>query len=135
MARGRGHYEPIKRMNKHLLDAGVLSHASPGSNVTATQLETGEEECQIKRLVISMTTAEAACKFKVGLFQKPPTSADFTDDTIIYSFIGKNQVWLNETTTVRVPQGWYVAILTQNPATSPVQDIGAHVQINYLSMG
>ena len=135
MARGRGHYEPIKRMNKHLLDAGVLSHATPGSNVTVTQLEMGEEECQIKRLVISFTTDAAAAYLKVGLFQKPPAAADFTDDTIIYSLIGKNQVWLNETTTVRVPQGWYIGILTENPAQSPIQEIGALVQINYLSMG
>ena len=125
-------------MEKHLQTRSTITIPGGGTDVTAFTLEGGEEECQIKRIVLSATelSSEFGVTCKVGLFQKQPTTlADFSDDTIIYSMTYRNQQLINETTTVRVPQGWFIGTLLIN--NDPVNSAKAscNLQLNYLSLG
>ena len=122
-------------MEKHINQSATLI-AAGAHYLSVFQLEGGEEECQIKRLVLSASelNSDFGGKLTLGLFQKTPTIADFTDDVIIYTFAYRNQALLNETTTVRVPQGWFIGLLTENAGTTP-GNFQSSVQINYLSLG
>ena len=131
MGRARIH----KRMEKKIHTLPSISFAAGGESVDSFQLENGEEECQIKRIVLSTTIDGNSGLVKIGLFQKQPTaSADFSDDTIIYSYVWRNQQLLNETTTVRVPQGWYIGVYLRNFPGPTAQDISCNLQLNYLSL-
>ena len=131
-----GRRKIYSRMEKHIEYLQPISFAPGGESISAWQLENGEEECQVKRIVLSATAATDAIQVKIGLFQKLPTAgSDFSDDTVIYSFAMRNQMLINETTTVRVPQGWFLAVLLLNPASSNAQEISFNCQINYLSLG
>ena len=125
-------------MEKHVVTRSVINIAAGGTDVHSFVLEGGEEECQIKRIVLSGTelTSEYGVTLKVGLFQKQPTAlADFSDDTIIYSYTYRNQQLLNETTTVRVPQGWYIGTLLVNNDPANIAKCSVNLQLNYLSLG
>ena len=125
-------------MEKYVETRSTINIAAGGSNVDSFVLEGGEEECQIKRIVLSATelTSEYGCTIKVGLFQKQPTAlADFTSDTVIYSFTYRNQQLLNETTTVRVPQGWFIGTLMINNDPANIAKTSVNLQLNYLSLG
>ena len=131
-----GRRKIYSRMEKHIEELYPLNFAPGGESVSAWQLENGEEECQVKRIVLSATAATDAIQIKLGLFQKQPTTyGDFTDDTVIYSLMLRNQMLVNETTTVRVPQGWFLAVGIHNPISSVNQEIAFNCQINYLSLG
>ena len=123
------------RMEKHIEFLPTVGFLANGHSISAFQLENGEEECQVKRIVLSVCTELLPIQVKLGLFQKLPTSpGDFTDDTVIYSYVTRNQWVLNETTTVRVPQGWYLAVQLLN-ANGAGQDASMNCQVNYLSLG
>ena len=137
MARNRTY----TRMEKHL-DYGASTGASGSEQVVGSfQLESGDEECQIKRLVLSATklptSAPGPCQLRFGLFQEQPTQVnDFIASATIYSFVfdaGTPQI-LNETTTVRVPRGWYLGYIFNNlNAVQPSENlqIAHNFQINY----
>ena len=131
MGRARIH----KRMEKKVYNVPSTNFPSGVNTVTSFQLEGGEEECQIKRIVLSTTIDGGSGQVKIGLFQKQPSSSsDFSDDTIIYSYVWRNQQLLNETTTVRVPQGWYIGVYLRNFPGPTAQDISCNLQLNYLSL-
>ena len=117
---------------------GYLALASGSNQIATWQLEGGLEECQIKRIVFSGNElgSEYGVTMKLGLFQKAPsTTADFTDDTVIYAMSFRNQQLINETTTVRVPQGWHIGLWIQNnPGGTLPCTIGTSIQLNYLNM-
>ena len=125
-------------MEKHVSTRSTIALPGGATNVHSFDLEGGEEECQVKRIVLSATEHGSlyGITLKVGLFQKQPTTlADFSDDTIIYSYTYRNQQLLNETTTVRVPQGWFIGILMINNDPANAADASCNLQLNYLSLG
>ena len=137
MARNRTY----TRMEKHL-SSGVNSGTSGSEQaISSFQLENGDEECQIKRIVISATktptSAPGPCQLRFGLFQEQPTQvSDFIESATIYSYVfdaGTPQI-LNETTTVRVPRGWYLGVIFNNLiAVQPSEtlQIAHNIQLNY----
>ena len=118
------------RMEKsHTESTGSSSPGVP--SLFTFQLESGDEECQIKRIVFSGAGNNQGTA-KIGLFQDTPTVSSFTDDKIIYSMaLNSGAVALiNETTTVRVPRDWHLAIMvSSNTATI---DFTINTQLNYL---
>ena len=102
-------------MEKHIVTAHSALSAGL-SIVIPYQLEQGDEECQIKRLVISGNFDEP-CLIQLGLFQDTPDAGDFSADdgsATIYSVMNKGRFLLNETTTVRVPRNWHLAVKVHN---------------------
>ena len=103
-------------MEKHLeSDTETLIQTLSASTGTLFQLESGSEECQIKRIVFSGTNRDASAKdsmvLKFGLVQDNTPDLNL-DDIVIYSMaVTNNSIGLiNETTTVRVPRGWYLIV-------------------------
>ena len=70
MGRARIH----KRMEKEIYTLPSINFLSGGDSVDSFQLEGGEEECQIKRIVLSTTIDGGSGLVKIGLFQKQPTN-------------------------------------------------------------
>ena len=130
MARGRRTYT---RMEKSIQENFGSTPSPTGADFWSYQLEGGQEECQIKRIVASLAISSSSelAQFKLGLFQDAPSSAaDFTDDKIIYSFAATTgQQMINETTTVRVPRGWHIGALVFGVTTT---SYFSNVQLNYL---
>ena len=86
------------------------------------QLEAGDEECQIKRIVLSGSMADTSqddyISLRLALFQDTPSQADLDlEEAVIYSAVlcNNNVTLINETTTVRVPRGWHLALYFVNP--------------------
>ena len=129
MARGRRAYT---RMEKNIVQlTGTVAAASV--DIHTFNLEGGEEECQIKRICWS-TAGNNQGFLKLGLFQDLPTAiGDFTDDKIIYGTVcnaGAVGI-INETTTVRVPRNWTLAIAVINDGGAAL-DYRSICQLNYL---
>ena len=94
------------------------------------QLDGGEVEAQVKRIMLS-ASATPGVTFKLGLFQFAPTTPDFDqDEAIVISGSVGNQVWHNETITMRVPKDYYLGLQFMNWNTN-VTDIVWNVQCNY----
>ena len=128
-------------MEKHIHSSAQQGTSGSETVIGSFQLEGGDEECQIKRLVLSCakmpSSAPGPCQLRFGLYQEQPTNvSDFSDDATIYSFLfdsGSPQI-LNETTTVRVPRGWYLGyILTNKIAVQPAEQLETvvNLQCNY----
>ena len=128
-------------MEKHLKYGTILGSSGDEQVITSWQLEGGDEECQIKRIVLSCTKAATSapgpCQVRLGLFQEQPTQvSDFIESATIYSFVfdtGTPQI-LNETTTVRVPRGWYLGLIFNNlVAVQPAEELqpSYNCQLNY----
>ena len=119
-------------MEKNIVQLpGTVAAAS--ADIHPFTLEGGEEECQIKRICWS-TAADNQCVVKLGLFQDSPSSiGDFTDDKIIYASVGNAGAVgiINETTTVRVPRNWTLAVAVINTGGSSV-GYNTVCQLNYL---
>ena len=137
MARNRTY----TRMEKQITSGARTGAAGSEQVIGSFQLENGDEECQIKRLVLSATklptSAPGPCQLRFGLFQEQPTQVtDFIESATIYSYIfdtGTPQI-LNETTTVRVPRGWYLGYIFNNLiAVQPSEtlQVGFNFQLNY----
>ena len=116
MARGRGAYIQTRMEHKSTSNTNPLG---PGVTfVHAFQLEGGDEECQVKRLLLSAAMPGVMAVIKWGLFQEQPLgAADFTDETLFASACAASQFLIDRTTTMRVPRGWWIGVLIQNVDT------------------
>ena len=125
MARAR----TTSRMEKNLYTTETTLMASSRLEI-AWQLDGGEVEAQIKRIMIS-ASATPGITFKFGLFQFAPVTADFdSDEAIVISGAVGNQVWHNETITMRVPKDYYLGIQFMNWHTASNKVVW-NVQCNY----
>ena len=111
-----------------------LGGGTPAIIVQSLQPEGGSEEVQVKRIMFSAAargSAESAA-FKLGLFQFQPSVANFNeDDAIVISGAIGNQFAHNETITMRVPEGWYVALLLEQLDATATSDVTYSLQLNY----
>ena len=133
MARGR---KTTTRMRKSVSNGRSpgLGGATPAVIVQSLQPEGGTEEVQVKRIMFSAAEIGAAksAAFKLGLFQFQPTIANFNeDDAVVISGAIGNQFSHNETITMRVPEGWYVALLLEQLDPAGTSDVTYSLQLNY----
>ena len=125
MARGRGSY--IQTRMEHAFHQESAPLGSGASTVYSYQLEGGDEECQVKRLVLSCSMPGVSIICKWGLFQEEPTTyADFTNETLFATAIAASQFLIDRTTTMRVPRGWWIGLMVQNLDTNTAAPRGAH---------
>ena len=117
MARGRGAYIQTRMEHKSVSNQSPI--AAGATVVYSFQLEGGDEECQVKRLLLSAAMPGVMAVIKGGLFQEQPLgAADFTDETLFASACAASQFLIDRTTTMRVPRGWYIGVLVQNVDTN-----------------
>ena len=124
MARGRGAYIQTRMEHKFVITTSPLA---PGADVVHSfQLEGGDEECQVKRLVLSLASPGINVLVKWGLFQEQPTvGSDFTDETLFAAAVSNDSLIIDRTTTMRVPRGWFIGVFVQNYDTSTLNPRGA----------
>ncbi len=119
------------RMEKFVSQASQLVPAA--SNVIiAHQLDGGEVEAQVKRIMLSVSTKESVLgTFKLGLFQFAPSAANFNEDeAIVISGAIGNQFSHNATITMRVPKDWYIGVQYINFDTAD-KTFTHSLQLNY----
>ena len=106
--------------------------APAGNFIISHQLDQGEVEAQVKRIMFSASESVARkCTFKIGLFQFAPSASNFNEDeAIVISGAIGNQCWHNETITMRVPKDWYIGVQLINFDSSPVPVVHS-LQLNY----
>ena len=130
MARGR---RTVSRMEK-FVSSGTsnLSGAAP-ANIASFQLDGGEVEAQVKRIMLSMSSITGQSgAFKLGLFQFAPSVGDFNqDEAVVISGVIGNHFQHNETITMRVPKDWYVAVLFEQLDPAAVVALTYNLQLNY----
>ena len=127
--------KPKTRMQKHVQTNAPAVAMAPGAfNVVDFQLEGGEEECQIKRIVLSSASTSGIYHVKFALADEQfSTLADFTDTRTIYAIRGTGPQLVNETTTIRVNRGDHLGILLdQSGVNSGNANAAATLQLNYL---
>ena len=127
--------KPKTRMQKHTKSNAPASAMAPGAvNVVDYQLEGGDEECQIKRIVMSAASTSGVYFVTFALADEQFTSSsDFTDNRTIYKFVGTGPQIVNETTTIRVERGDHLGILlTQSSVNSGNANAAVSLQLNYL---
>ena len=115
------------------LQVGGLKTVSPSSSdITTVQIDGGEVEAQVKRIMMSFGVADGRlCTFQLGLFQKEPTvPTDFDDETVVISGAIGNQFSHNETITMRCPKDWYIGIMITNFEAS-LANLTYNLQLNY----
>ena len=125
MARARitSRMEKFVYQNAHTVAAG-------GDFFTSWQLDGGEVEAQVKRIMCSISATPGEF-FSIGLFQVQPVLADFDiDEAIVISGSIGNQCWHNETITMRVPKGWYIGLKIHNFHTANNLSV-VSLQLNY----
>ena len=124
-------YSTQTRMEKHI-DIQNIPNIVAGSNfIHSFDLEGGEEECQIKRIVLS-TSANGNHSVEWGLFQEPsPVSADFTGKTSICAFTARAQGMVDRTTTIRVPRGWTLGVKFTNIEPAAAYGAGICTNLHY----
>ena len=133
MARGR---RTVSRMEKAVFTgrSSAVGGGTPAVIVQAIQLDGGEVEAQVKRIMLSAadSTGSKACTFKLGLFQFTPTVANFNEDeAIVLSGAIGNQFHHNETITMRVPKDWYVGLLLEQQDVAGTSEVTYALQLNY----
>ena len=133
MARGR---RTVSRMEKQVVNGrqSGVGGATPAIIVQSIQLDGGEVEAQVKRIMLSLATdsGSKSAAFKLGLFQFTPTVANFNEDeAIVLSGAIGNQFAHNETITMRVPKDWYVALLLEQLDPGGSSDLTYSLQLNY----
>ena len=109
--------------------------AAGATFVQGYQLDGGEVEAQVKRIMLSFGVETGKlCTFQLGLFQKAPTTAaDFDMETVVISGAIGNQFAHNETITMRCPKDWVVGLLITNLGDSTA-DVAYNLQLNYKVM-
>ncbi len=119
------------RMEKFVSQASNVVPAA-GNLIIAHQLDGGEVEAQVKRIMLSASeTAGRKCTFKLGLFQFAPSASNFNEDeAIVISGAVGNQFAHNETITMRVPKDWYIGVQWINFDTSD-RTVTHSLQLNY----
>ena len=131
MARGR---RTVSRMEKSV-QSGYESGIGGGTptRVIAIQLDGGEVEAQVKRIMLSFgETGSKTAGFKLGLFQFTPTVANFNEDeAIVISGAIGNQFAHNETITMRVPKDWYIGLLLEQLDPAGTSSLTYSLQLNY----
>jgi len=112
----------------------VVANIPAGNfDISTFQLDGGEVEAQVKRIMISFGTGPGSqlCTFQLGLFQKLPGAAtDFDNETVVLSGAIGNQFQHNETITMRVPKDWYIGVLITNLGATDA-DLTRNLQLNY----
>ena len=127
--------KPKTRMQKHIQSNAPAAAMAPSAvNVVDFQIEGGEEECQIKRIVLSAASTSGVYLVKFALADEQFTSSsDFTDNRTIYAFRGTGPQIVNKTTTIRVERGDHLGILlSQSSVNSGNANAAATLQLNYL---
>ena len=127
--------KPKTRMQKHIQRNAPTSTMAPASNnIVSYQLEQGEEECQIKRIVLSAASTSGIYFVKIALGDEAFTSlGDFTDNRVIYDMVGTGPQIVNATTTIRVNRGDHIGLsLNQSNANSGNANAAVSCQLNYL---
>ena len=112
----------------------TVGGGTPAVIVQSLQPEGGSEEVQVKRIMLSAAryAGGTSATFKLGLFQFAPTIANFNeDDAIVISGAIGNQFNHNETITMRVPEGWYVALLMEQLDPAGNTELTYSLQLNY----
>ena len=101
--------------------------------IQSYQLDGGEVEAQVKRIMLSFGAEGTNLgTYQLGLFQKNPTAAsDFDDETVVISGAIGQQYAHNETITMRVPKDWYVALVITNSSSTNALDVVYNLQLNY----
>ena len=120
------------RMEKFVHQASQIVPAA-GNLIVAHQLDGGEVEAQVKRIMFSAgaTGTGEMSTFKLGLFQFAPSASNFNEDeAIVISGAIGNQCWHNETITMRVPKDWYIGVQLINFDTSD-RTVTHSLQLNY----
>ena len=105
-----GKYTPQTRMEKTaVLHGGTLA---PGATSEIQfQLEGGDEECQVKRLILS-AGGDHIWSYSLYLSDEAMTGAQ-PIDRLVAQFGGLSGQIIDRTTTMRVPRGFHLlAILT-----------------------
>ena len=112
--------------------AGV-GGGTPAIIAQAIQLDGGEVEAQVKRIMLSFgETGSKTAAFKLGLFQFTPTVANFNEDeAIVLSGAIGNQFNHNETITMRVPKDWYIGLLLEQLDPAGTSNLTYSLQLNY----
>ena len=133
MARGR---KTVSRMRKLVANGtSQVTGGTPAVIAQTLQPEGGSEEVQVKRIMFSAAEygpGAPSAAYKLGLFQFTPTISNFNeDDAIVISGAIGNQFTHNETITMRVPEGWYVALLIEQLDAANTSDIAYSLQLNY----
>ena len=132
MARGR---RTVSRMEKAVFNGrGTVSSGTPALIVQSVQLDGGEVEAQVKRIMLSLATdtGSKSAAFKLGLFQFAPSVTNFNEDeAIVISGAIGNQFAHNETITMRVPKDWYIGLLLEQLDPTASSDITYSLQLNY----
>ena len=110
-----------------------LGGGTPAIIAQAVQLDGGEVEAQVKRIMLSFgETGSKTAAFKLGLFQFTPTIANFNEDeAIVLSGAIGNQFNHNETITMRVPKDWYIGLLLEQLDPAGTSNITYSLQLNY----
>ena len=117
--------------SRNLNTSGAL--AAGATNISTFQLEGGDEECQIKRLCISASSADPIFVSVALADEAFAAVGDFTDNRLLYTFTSTGPLVINETTTIRVPRGHYLGILVTAAASNPgVTQANVVCQTNYL---
>ena len=129
MARGR---RTVSRMEK-MGSQGLVQVAANGNHILTWQLDSGEVEAQIKRIMLSFGESGAKkSTFRLGLFQKQPTTlADFDDETIVITGAIGNQFVHNETITARLPKDWWIGMIMVNFDGANDSFLTYSLQLNY----
>ena len=131
MARAR---RTVSRMEKAVLQGYNTLVDVAHDLLIYTQLDQGEVEAQVKRIMLSFGEYGAAksAGFKLGLFQFQPSKADFSaDEAIVLSGAIGNQFNHNETITMRVPKDWYIGLLVHQLDPAETSKITYSLQLNY----
>ena len=121
------------RMQKDRFLNTTAALAASASTIATTQLEGGDEECQIKRVCIS-ASSEHPIFVTLALADEAFTAVgDFTDSRTIYTFTSTGPLVINETTTIRVPRAHHLGILVTASSANPGNTQANVVcQLNYL---
>ena len=132
MARSRNRVS--SRMEK-FVEQGLKAVAPGNDQILAFQLDGGEVEAQVKRIMVSFG-AEGLTKlgaYKLGLFQfEPTTTAHFDEDeAIVLSGALGNQFAHNDTITMRVPKDWYIGLQIVNFDGAQTLNTTYNLQLNY----
>ena len=122
-------------MEKLHADGGI-NVAAGGNALRTYQIDGGEVEAQVKRIMFSAAAWQGSTSkgttYQLGLFQKQPTAAaDFTQEEVVISGAIGNQYVHNETITMRVPKDWWIGILFVNHNGAGSDDLSYNLQLNY----